>query len=80
MLCEETILWLQFFLMVNIIFNIIFLGFFINDWYKKRKIRKMWEEYKPDPMTLTCYNCVSRNACAYVDDPYNTQGDCLAYK
>lgn len=80
MLCEETVIWYQFFLMVSTIFNIIFVCVTIRDWYKERQINKMWEEYKPDPITLTCFSCIARSTCVYVDDPYNTQGDCLANK
>jgi len=29
---------------------------------------------------LTCHNCEVRDKCAYVDDHYNTNGDCLAMK
>lgn len=29
---------------------------------------------------LTCYKCECRCECEYVDDPYNTDGDCLAMK
>jgi len=34
----------------------------------------------PDPDTLTCKDCPERSTCKYVDDWYNTDGDCLAYK
>ena len=30
--------------------------------------------------TLTCYKCTQRDTCKYVDDLYNTNGDCLADK
>lgn len=30
--------------------------------------------------TLTCYKCPHRDTCKYVDDLYNTHGDCLAMK
>jgi len=30
--------------------------------------------------TLTCYKCNQRDKCKYVDDLYNTDGDCLAMK
>ena len=30
--------------------------------------------------TLTCHNCKDRDDCPYVDDVYNTSGDCLASK
>lgn len=30
--------------------------------------------------TLTCYDCPNRDTCKYVDDLYNTDGDCLATK
>lgn len=29
---------------------------------------------------LTCYECSHRGTCKYVDDLYNTDGDCLALK
>jgi hypothetical protein len=32
------------------------------------------------PETLTCYKCNQRDKCKYVDDAYNTDGDCLAMK
>jgi hypothetical protein len=39
------------------------------------------EEYVPvDPKTLTCYECCCRDHCRWVDDEYNTDGDCLALK
>jgi len=34
----------------------------------------------PPPETLTCFKCDQRSLCDYVDDPYNTNGDCLAMK
>jgi len=30
--------------------------------------------------TLTCYRCLQRDTCKYVDDLYNIDGDCLADK
>lgn len=30
--------------------------------------------------TLTCTDCLCRASCAFVDDLYNTAGDCLADK
>jgi hypothetical protein len=39
------------------------------------------DEYVPvDPKTLTCYECCCRDHCRWVDDEYNTDGDCLALK
>ena len=40
------------------------------------------EECNPSPKLedLTCFDCPSRNDCKYVDDFYNTNGDCLAEK
>lgn len=42
------------------------------------------EYYDPDhhipPAALTCFRCEDRSFCKYVDDPYNTSGDCLAAK
>jgi hypothetical protein len=29
---------------------------------------------------LTCLYCINRETCYFVDDPYNTGGDCLASK
>jgi hypothetical protein len=34
----------------------------------------------PDPTTLTCFSCDDRGSCEFVNDPYNTGGDCLASK
>jgi hypothetical protein len=36
--------------------------------------------YEPDLASLTCFACPHRATCDYVDDPYNTNGDCLALK
>jgi hypothetical protein len=32
------------------------------------------------PELCTCTDCKDRSICPYVDDPYNTNGDCLAQK
>jgi len=32
------------------------------------------------PEDLTCYECSCRKECPFVDDWYNTDGDCLAMK
>jgi hypothetical protein len=32
------------------------------------------------PHKSTCTGCASRSTCEFVDDPYNTDGDCLANK
>jgi hypothetical protein len=29
---------------------------------------------------LTCDTCLCRKECEFVDDPYNTNGDCLQLK
>ena len=29
---------------------------------------------------LTCFDCECRDECLYVDDAYNTDGDCIASK
>ncbi|KKL06288.1 hypothetical protein LCGC14_2597550, partial [marine sediment metagenome] len=34
----------------------------------------------PDPESLTCFNCKNNDICKYANDPYNTNGDCLAAK
>lgn len=41
-----------------------------------------FNNWRPEPPreTLTCYRCGVRKDCGYVDDPYNTDGDCLAGK
>ncbi len=36
--------------------------------------------FDPAPESLTCYRCRSREGCHFVDDLYNTDGDCLASK
>ncbi len=36
--------------------------------------------YDLDPSQLTCTDCPDRDACEFVDDPYNTDGDCLKDK
>ena len=32
------------------------------------------------PEDLTCFDCECREECPFVDDWYNTYGDCLALK
>lgn len=34
----------------------------------------------PKPEDLTCFKCSIRSSCKCADDPYNTDGDCLALK
>ncbi len=36
--------------------------------------------YEPDLESLTCFKCPRRATCDYMDNPYNTNGDCLAMK
>lgn len=40
------------------------------------------EECNPQPKLedLTCFGCGARDECPFVDDFYNTNGDCLAEK
>ena len=38
------------------------------------------DRWEPDPESLTCFKCDGRGVCPLVDDPYNTNGDCLANK
>lgn len=33
-----------------------------------------------EPEDLTCYECDLRETCPFVDDWYNTDGDCLYLK
>lgn len=40
-------------------------------------IEDMWIPAKED---LTCFKCPCRDECYWVDDLYNTDGDCLALK
>ena len=35
---------------------------------------------EPTPEEYTCYKCGERDKCAFVDDLYNTGGECLAMK
>lgn len=38
-------------------------------------------DYVPPALeSLTCFGCAGREGCEYVDDAYNTNGDCLANK
>lgn len=37
----------------------------------------LWIHKKED---LTCFDCLCRSECYWVDDLYNTDGDCLALK
>ena len=71
---------LQVLLIASTIINFAFVYAAIKGWYKEKQMQKLWEDFEPDPTTLTCYNCAQREMCALVDDPYNTNGDCLAYK
>lgn len=41
------------------------------------EFRKEWLLILED---LTCKGCLGREECEFVDDPYNTDGDCLAMK
>ncbi len=36
--------------------------------------------FERDPSELTCTLCSDRDICDLVDDPYNTNGDCLMSK
>ncbi len=36
--------------------------------------------FDPAPESLTCFRCADRAECPFVDDLYNTDGDCLASK
>ena len=41
------------------------------------EFRKEWLLILED---LTCNGCLGREECEFADDPYNTDGDCLAMK
>jgi hypothetical protein len=77
MTCEETLGWYQLCLFFSILWILVDLAY---KGYEKYRNYKFWKEFSPDPITLTCYHCASRDVCAFVDDPYNTEGDCLASK
>ncbi len=40
----------------------------------------VFNEFEPAPEEYTCYKCEERAGCAFVDDLYNTGGECLAMK
>lgn len=44
---------------------------------ERTKVILKYDEMAKD---LTCKMCPSRTECEFVDDPYNTNGDCLAIK
>ena len=46
---------------------------------RKRRIL-VFGEMEPAPEEYTCYKCEERDNCAFVDDLYNTGGECLAMK
>jgi hypothetical protein len=76
--CEEYTKLLELALTITITYMLVDLIYF---GYKKYFIRKRFLDYaEPDPKSLTCYQCISRDTCPYVDDAYNTQGDCLYSK
>ena len=47
---------------------------------------EFWKDVEPPPSEpvrpedLTCHECPCRGTCEFVDDLYNTNGDCLAEK
>lgn len=83
MTCEETYIWFRCYQVLSIgcgIWIIVDLIGHGMEWYKRRQSNLFFTKYEPDPETLTCFHCNSREICAYVNDPYNTDGDCLASK
>lgn len=78
--CAETTYWLQIALGFCTIFIAVTIYDSIQKHYKEKQRRTLWRNYSPDPVTLTCNRCYSRKTCTFVDDPYNTDGDCLADK
>jgi len=44
----------------------------------EKEMKEVNEDYPIE--TLTCHKCPHRETCKYVDDLYNTHGDCLATK
>ena len=40
----------------------------------------VFNEKEPPPKEYTCHKCKERDKCAFVDDLYNTGGECLAMK
>ena len=81
--CEEILFWNDIYLTLLILCTLYMMADLIGhgyDKYKRMQTEKLFKNYKPDPETLTCYRCASRDKCPYVDDAYNTNGDCLANK
>ena len=39
---------------------------------------RWWENLQPED--FTCFDCPDKGTCPFVNDPYNTNGDCLASK
>lgn len=48
--------------------------------YTKEEYFEFLAQNDIDPESLTCAKCQSRETCPWVDDAYNTNGDCLATK
>lgn len=42
------------------------------------KYEERWKNTPPE--AFTCHKCEDRNTCPFVDDLYNTGGECLAMK
>ena len=42
----------------------------------ERELSERWHK----PEDLTCFDCECRDTCPFVDDWWNTHGDCLALK
>lgn len=47
---------------------------------RNRRNKNHDPDHQVSPQKLTCFTCKDRLGCPYVDDPYNTSGDCLASK
>lgn len=63
--------------------TIVIGDFFANEDHSNRCFSEHdeFEDQEPiKPEELTCFKCQLRNDCEYVDDLYNTDGDCLALK
>lgn len=50
---------------------------YISEEVSEFEVDDSWFLKKED---LTCFGCLLREECYWVDDPYNTDGDCLALK
>lgn len=77
---EEMEYWFRWMQILLVFTTIWIIADLLHHWYIYYKKKQFWNYYEPDPESLTCYRCASRDTCPFVDDAYNTNGDCLATK